>query len=266
MLRDLFVAFPWLHEVLEHGKAWIDILYPPTAYSEHQLELQHQAITDTRVAQPLLGVVEMAAVRLLLQCGLVPTMLAGHSYGELVALAVAGCFDLSTLMTLSRERGAAIIAAAGSEAGKMAAVNCGYRQLAEALQTHPQVVLANQNSPAQTVISGPANAVDAALKDLKRQSIAAQPLAVACAFHSPVVAAAVRASTERYQCGIARHRRLLQYHCTALSARGPDDQSLSGRAHCAAGAIRGAGRADVRRWCAHFRRGRPWTHAQWTHQ
>src|SRR5262249_3069898 len=51
-------------------------------------------------------------------------------------------------------------------------------------------VAANLNSPQQTVISGSATAIEAALARFKEQGIRGQRLSVACAFHSPLVAAA----------------------------------------------------------------------------
>ncbi|OEV07349.1 acyltransferase domain-containing protein, partial [Streptomyces nanshensis] len=51
-------------------------------------------------------------------------------------------------------------------------------------------VTANRNSPRQTVISGPTEAVTKAVGHLKDAGLSAKPLQVACAFHSPLVAGA----------------------------------------------------------------------------
>lgn len=197
MLQDIFVAFPQLHHILRVGSPWVHTLYPPTAYGKEQQRAQQAAITDTRVAQPTLGMADYAMASLLHALGFTPEMSAGHSYGELVALATAGCMDLSTLLSLSGQRGEAMLAAAGADPGKMAAVSAGMDVLAEVLKEHPEVVPANQNSPAQTVISGPSNAVEEALVALKARGIAAQLIQVACAFHSPVVAKAEQLFAER---------------------------------------------------------------------
>jgi acyl transferase domain-containing protein/NAD(P)H-dependent flavin oxidoreductase YrpB (nitropropane dioxygenase family)/NAD(P)-dependent dehydrogenase (short-subunit alcohol dehydrogenase family) len=190
MLSDLFVAFPQLHYLLEMDSSCAEILFPPTAYDREEKQAQQRAITDTRVAQPALGMVEFAAIELLKALGIVPAMAGGHSYGELVALASAGSFDAKTLLTLSRQRGESILAATGSDPGKMVAVSCGYAQLKELFPTSSGVVLANQNSNAQTVISGPTAAIEAALALLKEKNITAKAIETACAFHSPVVARA----------------------------------------------------------------------------
>jgi NAD(P)-dependent dehydrogenase (short-subunit alcohol dehydrogenase family)/acyl carrier protein len=105
-------------------------------------------------------------------------------------LAVANTFDLPTLLQLSRLRGEAIVAAAGSDPGSMLAVSGTTAAIAAALRGIDGVVLANQNSPAQTVISGSSPAIEAALAALKQCGLAAKPIEVACAFHSPVLARA----------------------------------------------------------------------------
>ncbi|HEY3698406.1 MAG TPA: beta-ketoacyl synthase N-terminal-like domain-containing protein, partial [Spongiibacteraceae bacterium] len=190
MLNDLFVTFPHLHRLLEIDPHCASILFPPTAYDRAQQQAQQRAITDTRVAQPALGMVELAVIELFNALGIKPAMAAGHSYGELVALASAGCFDARTLLALSRQRGEAILAAAGSDPGKMAAVSCGHAELKEIFDADSGVVLANQNSTAQTVISGATAAIENALAVLKEKGIAAKAIETACAFHSPVVARA----------------------------------------------------------------------------
>lgn len=190
MLQDLFVAFPELQTLLRSGQRWLDVLFPAAAHTPEAREAQQRAITDTRVAQPCLGMANSAMAQLLRGLGLQPDMLAGHSYGELVALAQAGCYSVDELLQLSEQRGLLILEAAGSDPGRMAAVSAGREQLEALFPVTGPVVLANQNSPQQTVISGPAAAIDEALDRLKAEGISARPIEVACAFHSPLVAAA----------------------------------------------------------------------------
>lgn len=197
MLQDIFVAFPRLRPILHCGRPWLDKLYPATAYGRDEEREQQQALTDTRVAQPALGIVEYAMATLLRSCGVQPQLLAGHSYGELVALAVANTFDLRTLLQVSRERGEAIVAATGSDPGKMLAVSGTTAAIITALRGIDDVVLANHNNPAQTVISGSSPAIEAASVALERCGLAAQLLEVACAFHSPLLARAGQLYADR---------------------------------------------------------------------
>ncbi|MFG2941998.1 SDR family NAD(P)-dependent oxidoreductase [Streptomyces sp. NPDC048282] len=193
MLADVLIAFPELQHYLQLGRAHADALYPPAAFDDTTRERRRAALTDTRAAQPALGITGLAAHALLTAAGVRPDMAAGHSYGELVALSAAGALTPETLLELSAERAAAILAAAGDEPGTMAAVSAGAHDVERTLRAAgapDAVVLANHNSPQQTVISGPTEEVTAAVRLLREAGLGAKRIPVACAFHSPVVAGA----------------------------------------------------------------------------
>ena len=189
MLADLFVTFPPLRRFLELGDRWAGAMFPPAAFSKEESTRARAALTDTRVAQPALGVAGLAMHELLTSLGVQPDHLGGHSYGELVALAAAGALDPAELLELSEARGQAILAAVGADPGAMAAVTGTLEQVRAVLGDGP-VVVANHNSPNQAVISGPTPAVHAALHRLTTMGLAGTRIPVACAFHSPVVAGA----------------------------------------------------------------------------
>ncbi len=162
-------------------------MFPPAAFNAEEREAQRAAVTDTRTAQPALGLTGTAAHRLLTSLGVRPDCTAGHSYGELVALWAAGAYDTATLLRLSDRRAAAILAAAGDDPGAMAAVPCAPQDIAG---PPAGCVVANHNAPRQSVISGPTAAVEAAVAELRAAGVAAERIPVACAFHSDVVAGA----------------------------------------------------------------------------
>ncbi len=191
MLNDLFIAFPHLRGLLyEADPRLAAAMFPPAAFTPEERAAQRAAVTDTRTAQPALGIAGAAAHQLLTSLGIRPDCTAGHSYGELVALWAAGAYDTGTLLRLSDRRAHAILAAAGDDPGAMAAVSAAPSELPE---LPPGCVLANHNAPAQSVISGPTAAVDAAIGALRDAGIRAERIPVACAFHSEVVAAAADA-------------------------------------------------------------------------
>ena len=190
MLADLFVAFPELRDLLELGRKYEADLFPGAAFTPDARAAQQRAITNTLVAQPVLGVCDLAMARLLERAGVTPAMTAGHSYGELVALAVAGAFDADTLVALSAARAACILDAAGTNAGAMAAVRASAERVQEALAGDSSVVIANHNAPDQVVIAGPKDAVTQACDRLSTAGLSARLIPVACAFHSPSVAQA----------------------------------------------------------------------------
>ncbi|MDP6930667.1 MAG: acyltransferase domain-containing protein, partial [Planctomycetota bacterium] len=188
MLGDLFVAFPQLSSLLDLGEDWLDRIYPPQACSQEDRREQEAALTDTRVAQPALGMCDLAMARIFEELGLSADMHAGHSYGELAALCVAGAIRAEDLLSISEARGRTILDVAGDDPGTMAAVAGGAEEVAEALDGIEGVVLANHNAPRQTIISGPTASVEAALERLAQRQIGARKIPVACAFHSEVVA------------------------------------------------------------------------------
>ncbi|MFI5587591.1 SDR family NAD(P)-dependent oxidoreductase [Amycolatopsis sp. NPDC051758] len=187
MLAELFVHFPELADLLRPAPDVAGKAFPPRAFDADAVQEQEQALTDTRVAQPALGLVETAVARLLGQVGVRPDFLAGHSYGELVALSVAGAFDTETLLRLGQARAKAIADVA--EPGTMAAVKAPRDVLTSTL-IGPDVVVANHNAPEQVVLSGSVAAVERAIRRLRETGVAAKRIPVACAFHSPLVAAA----------------------------------------------------------------------------
>ncbi|MEV6400952.1 SDR family NAD(P)-dependent oxidoreductase [Streptomyces sp. NPDC051907] len=188
MLGDLLIAFPRLRSVLYGADDRVlAAMFPPAGFTPEAKAAQRAAVTDTRVAQPALGLTGAAAHRLLDTLGVRAHCTAGHSYGELVALWAAGAYDTSALLRLSDRRAAAILAAAGDDPGAMAAVPAAPHELP---LLPPGCVVANHNAPAQCVVSGPTPAVENAVAALRSVGIAATRIPVACAFHSEVVAGA----------------------------------------------------------------------------
>ncbi|HVO90119.1 MAG TPA: SDR family NAD(P)-dependent oxidoreductase [Casimicrobiaceae bacterium] len=189
MLADVFVAFPHLHQHLLLGRKWIDRMLAPTAWSDADKAAQRDAINDTRVAQPTLGIAELALAQLLDELGVRPDMLAGHSYGELAALCVAGAMAPDELLELSERRGERILAACAphGDTGTMAAIGADAATVRGHIEGLRDVVVANENSPDQCVISGPVIGIAEASARLKHAGVSVRALDVACAFHSPLV-------------------------------------------------------------------------------
>ncbi|MEU1375513.1 SDR family oxidoreductase [Streptomyces triculaminicus] len=197
MLADLFTAFPETHEHLR--RAPVDAMFPPAAFDPAGRDAQRARLADTRRAQPALGAACLAAHEVLSKLGARPDMVAGHSYGELVALCVADAFPAADLPELSELRAEAMLSAAGDEPGAMAAVTAGAAAVeavlaGAALAGH--VVVAGRNSPSQTTIAGPSQAVRQGVAALRDAGFGAQPLDVACAFHSPMMAGAAETFAE----------------------------------------------------------------------
>ena len=146
-------------------------------------------LNDTRNTQPALFVVESLIVDELLRQSREPDLVAGHSLGELVALYAAGVFDAATGLALMQRRSELMANARG---GAMTAV-IGFdrSELEEVVSATQGVVIANDNSDAQVVLSGSPDAVNSVSEALSCKR--AIPLAVSGAFHSPFMAKAADA-------------------------------------------------------------------------
>ncbi len=129
------------------------------------------------------------------------TAAAGLSLGEYTALWFAGAYSFADGLRLVKRRGAAMQAASDSPRSGMVSLLGADRATAENVATAARgdgvLVVANVNAPGQIVLSGDLAAcgrVPAAAKELGvRRAI---PLAVAGAFHSPLMAPA-QAELER---------------------------------------------------------------------
>jgi [acyl-carrier-protein] S-malonyltransferase len=143
-------------------------------------------LSRTLYTQPCLYVVESILADLLIERGNIPNLLAGHSLGEYVALYAARVFDFDAGLRLVKRRAELMDSAYG---GMMVAlIGFNRQQLEEKIQQIPDVVLANDNSPTQVVISGTPEAVESLLAQIKVKR--AVPLNVSGAFHSPLMAEA----------------------------------------------------------------------------
>jgi [acyl-carrier-protein] S-malonyltransferase len=147
-----------------------------------------EKLSRTLYTQPCLYVIEAILVDLLMEKGESPQLVAGHSLGEYVALYSAAVFDFADGLNLVKRRAELMDGAAG---GKMAALmKFDRQQLEDVLDKTDGVVLANDNSEQQVVISGTPEGVDAVLAQVKAKR--AVPLKVSGAFHSPFMAQAAQ--------------------------------------------------------------------------
>jgi [acyl-carrier-protein] S-malonyltransferase len=144
-----------------------------------------EKLSRSLFTQPCLYVVESILADLVSE-NQKPDLLAGHSLGEYIALYVAGVFEWSAGLRLVKRRAELMDSAAG---GMMAALMGFDREkLDRALAENADVVLANDNSSAQVVISGTPEAVKEVMSKVKTKR--AIHLNVSGAFHSPLMAAA----------------------------------------------------------------------------
>jgi len=188
MGRDLAAAFPT-------ARAWFDraneaLGYDLAALCFHGPEAE---LTKTEHAQPGIFLVSWVCCELLREqaATLKFEAAAGLSLGEFTALTAAGALDFADALRLVRQRGRFMQEACEVTQGGMAAIIGLDEPATRQVCAETGVALANLNCPGQIVISGAADQILQAVTLAKaRGAKRALPLAVAGAFHSPLMAAA----------------------------------------------------------------------------
>jgi [acyl-carrier-protein] S-malonyltransferase len=115
---------------------------------------------------------------------------AGHSLGELSALAAAGAIEEADALRLAAIRGRVMRDAAGEAPGGMLALLGDAAEAREAAAS-AGVVVANDNASTQLVVAGPLDGIEAAEREAGDRGLRAIRLAVRGAFHTPAMEAAV---------------------------------------------------------------------------
>ncbi|MGR6741858.1 ACP S-malonyltransferase [Microbacterium arborescens] len=152
-------------------------------------------IRDTAVAQPLIVAASLLSYDALVREAARPAGVAGHSVGEIAALAAAGVLRDDDAMRLVGLRGRAMADAATREQTGMSAVLGGDQDAVVARLHELDLTPANYNGGGQIVAAG---ALDA-LADLAAEPVASTrviPLQVAGAFHTRYMAPAVETLAE----------------------------------------------------------------------
>lgn len=171
------------------------------AYSEaadvdliaHGTTSDADTIRDTRIAQPLIVAASLIASHALTErAGRAADGIAGHSVGELAAVAAAGVISAEDSMRLVGIRGRAMAEAAAQMPTGMSAVLGGDEDALLARLAELGLAPANFNGGGQVVVAGPLSAL-AELSEQPFKGTRVIPLQVAGAFHTAYMASAVDA-------------------------------------------------------------------------
>jgi [acyl-carrier-protein] S-malonyltransferase len=153
-------------------------------------------LATTEFAQPALLAIDVAAFRVL-EASAVRAWVgaAGHSLGEFAALVAAGVLSFPDALRIVEVRGREMQRAGEERPGTMSALLGLGAEDAAALCDEARgddvLLVANENSPQQVVISGSVAAVERAESLCAERKIRAVRLRVAGAFHSPLMEPAV---------------------------------------------------------------------------
>lgn len=204
MGKELTDASDVAREVMDEADAILDM-----PLSRLCFEGPEEDLSDTYNSQVAIFTVSIAALRALRQqaddegVALAPTMVAGHSLGQITALVAAGVLDFPTALKLVRQRGR-LMKEAGDEhpGGMIAVIGMDEEALARLVDQAAQgqaLTIANRNCPGQIVISGEVAALDRftdLAKDAGARKIARLPISIAS--HSSLMTNAARQLNELF--------------------------------------------------------------------
>ena len=216
---DLIEASPAAAEVF----AIADEVRPGT--SEQCRSASKEELSQTENTQPCVFVHDLAAAAALRERGVVPAACAGFSLGEVAALTFAGAFDTRVGFELVCERAALMAAAAERHPGGMRAViKLDAAQVENlAKQAGEDCWPVNYNSPQQTVVAGPPEALQELDVLVKEAGGRAMKVAVSGAFHSPYMAEATEGLATYIQAGHAPSPLLIPVMANMTAAPYPAD-------------------------------------------
>jgi [acyl-carrier-protein] S-malonyltransferase len=181
-----------------------------------------RADEDTRYAQPAILVASLAGYAAMKDEIDAPVALAGHSLGELTALAVSQAISERDAIRLAALRGR-LMSESGRRRGDgtmLAALGGDDTTVVRIAESHG-VTVANDNAPGQLVLSGERAALSTAGSELREEGVRVLELNVAGAFHSPFMADAVPDYADALNATYVRKPRVEVWSC--VTAQPVDD-------------------------------------------
>ncbi len=177
----------------------------PFSLRECMFEGPQEVLTETYHAQPALLTVGAVIADKLMQEGITPDFVAGHSLGEYTALVASGGLSYEDGVQTVYERGRHMTEAVPKGEGAMAAVIGGDRAMIEevtaAITANGHLVQpANMNSPGQIVISGTKEGISEAQEKLPTHGARRViPLDVSGPFHSDLMKGAAESLKQTFE-------------------------------------------------------------------
>ena len=198
MLRDLCEIEPVVADTFrEADRVMTPILGKPlTSYifmegDEAALAQGEKNLKDTTITQPAMLTANVAMLRLMKKFGFQPDFVIGHSLGEYAALVAAEVLTFAEALEVVSARGREMAKVSMEDNGCMAAISAPLVEVEKVLKTlDGYVVLANINSPYQSVIGGTTAAVEAAIAVFSAAGHQVVKIPVSHAFHTKIVAPA----------------------------------------------------------------------------
>jgi malonyl CoA-acyl carrier protein transacylase len=195
MLKDLCAVEPLAADTFAEADRIMEPILgkPLTSFiyvdgDEAAVAEAEKALRNTEITQPAMLTANVALLRLMNKFGFQPDMVIGHSLGEYAALVSAGVLTFAEALEVVSARGQEMKKVSWDDNGCMAAVSAPIGEVEKILSTiDGYVVIANINSPMQSVIGGTTQAVDAAMVAFAAAGFQGTKIPVSHAFHTKIV-------------------------------------------------------------------------------
>jgi acyl transferase domain-containing protein/NADPH:quinone reductase-like Zn-dependent oxidoreductase len=194
MGRELISAYPIFASSMRTAELQLTSLGSQWSLLEElSLEPTESRINEAAISQPCCTAVQIALVNLLRSWGISPTVVCGHSSGEIAAAYAAGFLSDHDALSIAFFRGQAVGNLRNRYReldGGMMAVGLSAEQvrsyIAQNASKDPsvKVVVACINSPESVTLSGDRSALQLVQKDLEGDGVFNRLLAVDVAYHS----------------------------------------------------------------------------------
>jgi [acyl-carrier-protein] S-malonyltransferase len=184
MGQELYNRFPEAKAIFDEADRLLGFSISETMFHGNDDDLKQTAVTQPAIFIHSYALATAAGKQF------DPSMVAGHSLGEISALAASCSLSFEDGLLLVKKRADAMQKACEAHPSTMAAIlgldDAEVEKVCD--QVSGTVVPANYNAPGQVVISGTHEAVNEAIEQLKaRGAKRAMPLNVGGAFHSPIM-------------------------------------------------------------------------------
>lgn len=198
MGKSFFKKFSCCKKVFEDANEALDFDLTKICFKENKL------LDQTEFTQPAILTTSIAILKLLEEKDIKPDYLAGLSLGEYSALVASKAFDFKETVKLVKKRGKFMTEAVEKGVGAMTAIiNISAKDIEkickDVSKENQEVMIANYNSPIQTVISGHVEAIKIVEKLLKEKNKKFVRLNVSGPFHTPLLELASQKLKEELQ-------------------------------------------------------------------
>ncbi len=190
MAHDLFKDDAYFRALIEYG----------SALAEEDLEKlclrgPERKLIKSRYVQPLLVAVSLGYLRYIREAGIEADLVAGHSLGEITALAASGVVGDREAISIAAKRGELMDEAAARCDGTMTAVIFvpleKVEQILVEMGAPDRIVLANDNAPDQVVVSGETTLLEQFAHWVSHEKLGkTRKLVVSGPWHSPFLTSA----------------------------------------------------------------------------